>query len=42
MAAKKIKLIISPIIQISEKIKFTDQSKNVIIENYENCLGRFI
>ena len=31
MAAKTIKLIISPIIQSSEKMKFRDQSKNVII-----------
>ena len=30
MAAKTIKLIISPIIQNSEKVTFTDQSKNVI------------
>ena len=32
MAAKTIKLIILSIIQNSEKMKFTDQSKNVIID----------
>ena len=32
MAAKTIKLIISPIVQTSEKMKFTDQRKNVIID----------
>ena len=32
MAAKTIKLIILPIIQNSEKMKFTDQSKIVIID----------
>ena len=32
MAAKTIKLIILPITQNSKKIKFADQSKNVIIE----------
>ena len=31
MAAKTIKLIISPIIPNSEKMKFAGQSKNVII-----------
>ena len=32
MAAKTIKLIISPKIQNYEKMKFTDQSKNVIVD----------
>ena len=31
MAAKTIKLIISPIIQIPKKMKNKDQSKNVIL-----------
>ena len=32
MAAKTIKLIVSPIIQIPEKMKNTDQSKNMILD----------
>ena len=32
MAAKTIKLIFLPKIKNSEKMKFTDQSKNVIID----------
>ena len=35
MAAKTIKLIILPIIQNSEKMKFTDQSKNMIIDKLQ-------
>ena len=42
MAANTIKLIILSIIQNSEKMKFTDQSRNVILTNYKDCLGRFI
>ena len=35
MAAKKMKLIILPIIQNSKKINLKDQSKNVIIDSYK-------
>ena len=40
MAAKTIKLIISPIIKNSEKMKFTDQSKNVIIDKLEGLFWK--
>ena len=40
MAAKTIKLIISPIIQNSGKMKFTDQSKYVSIDKSSGLFGK--
>ena len=40
MAAKTIKLIILPIIQNSEKMRFADHSKNVINDKSYGLLGK--
>ena len=40
LTAKTIKLIILPIIQNSEKNKFTEQSRNVIIDKLSGLFGK--
>ena len=40
MAAKSIKLIIPPIIQIPEKMKNTNQSKNMILDKLSGLFGK--
>ena len=40
LTAKTIKLIILPIIQNSEKKKFTEQSRNVIIDKLSGLFGK--
>ena len=40
MVATTIKLIIFPIIQNPEKMKYTDQSQNVIIDKLSGLFGK--